>query len=122
MSQQEHHEMVLETTHSSGAEEWYCPTCGRRFLMQWPPAYKKIVLESGDEEALHSGSKGGLRIGHEVVVRESAAADQESSDALSPAAHSESAEPDDAPLPEELLPWVNWLKDASLGDRLDEAN
>ena len=56
------HEMVLETTHSSGAQEWTCPTCGRRFLMQWPPAYKKIVLEPGDEQASHRGFTGDLFI------------------------------------------------------------
>ena len=63
MIEQQQHEMQLETIHTSGAEEWYCPACGRRFLMQWPPAYKKIVLEAGDEYASHSGGKGGLRIG-----------------------------------------------------------
>lgn len=55
--QPEHHEMILESVHDSGAEEWYCPTCGRRFLMQWPPDYRKIVLEAGDENAIHSGGK-----------------------------------------------------------------
>ena len=58
----QHHEMRLEKIHSSGAEEWFCPTCGRRFLMNWPPAYKKIVLEAGDESAMHSGGKGGLQM------------------------------------------------------------
>src|SRR5689334_20094557 len=58
MDRQVYHEMVLETTHSSGAEEWYCPTCGRRLLLRWPPAYEKIVLVPGDEYAAHSGSKG----------------------------------------------------------------
>ena len=57
------HEMQLEKCHPSGAEEWYCPICGRRFLMQWPPDYRKIVLEPGDEYALHSGGKGGVRMG-----------------------------------------------------------
>ncbi len=54
--------MELVTTHSTGAEEWYCPTCGRRFLMQWPPEYKKIVLDAGDQSAIHTGGKGGLQI------------------------------------------------------------
>ncbi len=63
MSNSQQHEMQLEKTHSSGAEEWYCPTCGRRFLMSWPPAYQKIVLETGDEYAIHNGGKGGLRMG-----------------------------------------------------------
>jgi hypothetical protein len=120
MNQQEHHEMVLETTHSSGAEEWYCPTCGRRFLLQWPPTYKKIVLECGDEEALHSGSKGGLRIGPSIVVTETKAAAQEPHHDRGPAPLSDMEQPDDAPLAEELGPWLNWLKDASLGDRLNE--
>ncbi len=62
------HEMHLEKTHPSGAEEWVCPTCRRRFLLQWPPAYKKIVLEAGDEEALHLGGKGGLNIGPTTVI------------------------------------------------------
>ncbi len=60
---QERHEMRLEATHPTGAEEWYCPTCGRRFLMQWPPEYKRIILQPGDESAMHSGGKGGIRIG-----------------------------------------------------------
>ncbi len=55
----EHHTMILETTYPSGAEEWYCPVCGRRLIMNWPPAYKKIVLEFGNEHALHACTKGG---------------------------------------------------------------
>ena len=58
----EQHQMRLERTHDSGAEEWFCPVCGRRFLMQWPPNYKKIILEAGDEYALHSGAKGGFQM------------------------------------------------------------
>ncbi len=60
--QQEQHEMQLVATHPTGADEWHCPTCGRRFLMQWPPNYEKVVLESGDEYAIHTGGKGGLRL------------------------------------------------------------
>lgn len=60
---QARHEMTLVSKHASGAEEWHCPTCGRRFLMTWPPpAYKKIVLEAGDEYAQHTGSKGDVRL------------------------------------------------------------
>ena len=60
---QQHHQMQLEQTHPSGAEEWHCPTCGRRFLLQWPPSYKRIVMEAGDEYAIHNACKGGLRMG-----------------------------------------------------------
>lgn len=55
------HEMILEKTHSSGAEEWYCPTCQRRMAITWQP-WRKIVLEPGDITAGHSGSKGGLQM------------------------------------------------------------
>lgn len=58
----EQHDMQLEKVHSSGEEEWFCPTCGRRFLMNWPPDYKKIILAVGDEQAIHNGSKGGVRV------------------------------------------------------------
>lgn len=63
MDDMERHEMKLETTHPTGAEEWYCPTCGRRFLMQWSPQNKRIILDAGDETATHTGGKGGLEIG-----------------------------------------------------------
>ena len=61
------HTMILQATHESGADEWYCPICGRRFLMQWPPNYKKIILEPGDEYAMHSGGIGGLTIEASVI-------------------------------------------------------
>ena len=67
MMPEQHHEMQLETKHPSGAEEWYCPTCGRRFLMHWPPEYKRVVLEVGDEFAIHSGGIGGLNMSPPLV-------------------------------------------------------
>lgn len=63
MKIEERHEMKLESKHPTGAEEWYCPTCGRRFLMQWPPQYKRIILDTGDENVVHTGGKRGLQIG-----------------------------------------------------------
>jgi hypothetical protein len=62
MNDQSQHEMILETTHPSGAEEWSCPTCGRRLSITWQP-WKKIILEPGDIHAAHGGSKGILKIG-----------------------------------------------------------
>ena len=57
------HEMILTKVYPSGAEEWFCPECGRRFIMQWPPVYKKVILNLGDENAIHSGGRGGAESG-----------------------------------------------------------
>jgi hypothetical protein len=45
-----------------GAEEWSCTQCGRRLLVRRPPAFEKIVLDAGDEWAVHVGSAGDLRL------------------------------------------------------------
>jgi len=60
--------MILTGNGESGAEEWVCPTCGRRMLLRWPPNYEKLILEHGDEAAIHVGGKGGLRIGQVAVA------------------------------------------------------
>jgi hypothetical protein len=59
---QQRHEMILEGTQPSGADEWSCPTCGRRIVMRPPPDYQKIVLDPGDELAIHVGGKGGIEV------------------------------------------------------------
>jgi hypothetical protein len=65
-----YHEMIFEKTHDSGVEEWYCPICGRRFLVQWPPAYKMIVLEPGDKDIQHNLSKVNSRQATQDTVEE----------------------------------------------------
>ena len=85
MSEQEFHEMVLDTVLPTGAEEWYCPTCGRRFLMQWPPTYRKVILDAGDESAIHSGCKGGLILPNpQVALLEQATPSNKEQERLSP--------------------------------------
>jgi hypothetical protein len=85
MSEQEFHEMVLDKVLPMGAEEWYCPTCGRRFLMQWPPTYSKVILNAGDETAIHSGCKGSLTLsGPKVAQAEQAALSKGEQEMLSP--------------------------------------
>src|SRR5947208_1574244 len=69
MSAQQHHTMYLVDTQASDAEEWFCPTCGRRFLLRWPPMYRKTVLDPGDECITHSGSKGGLSLGLSSAIQ-----------------------------------------------------
>ncbi len=58
------HTMVLKQTYPSGAEEWSCPTCGRRFVAQWAPTFKRLILEPGDEGAVHTG--GELQVGSQL--------------------------------------------------------
>lgn len=102
MEQPHTHAMVLVRTHESGAEEWHCPECGRRFIMQWPPHYKRIILEAGDEMAMHSASKGGLQM----------------SASLADAAESpQSAAPDAGAVSEEDLDiWLDHLNKLDFGD------
>lgn len=113
---QEHHIMVLEGVHPSGAEEWYCPTCGRRIMMQWPPNYKKIVLEAGDEYAVHSGGKTGLQVNDFTAKSEDLG--EEVTDA-----HDETSTPvENDTLTEEdrirLIPWEEWLEKLDIDSRL----
>lgn len=95
------HEMVLEMTHSSGAEDWHCPTCGRRMTLTWHP-WKKIVLEQGDIYAAHNASKGGLHIGLKTTTQRNDG-DPEQSTELS------SEDP-------YLAPWMQWLENIDLDD------
>jgi hypothetical protein len=122
MDHQEHHAMVIVATHESGAEEWHCPTCGRRFLMRWPPAYERTVLVPGDEQAIHSGSKGDiLRMqSFDIVDSASPQADElllplrgsasrptedELPTIVRPAGDDQAG---DIPLTDELQPWLKW--------------
>jgi hypothetical protein len=72
----EHHLMILDQTHEARNEEWYCPTCGRRLMIQWQPSFNWMVLSVGDELAAHSGAKGGLEI-HGGISTAAAIASQE---------------------------------------------
>lgn len=98
----ERHMMVLEETYPSGAEEWCCPTCGRRFLMQWSPNFNRMIIEPGDESVIHSGAKGGVSIKNLQMTQpedESALSEEEE---------------------ENLSPWREWMDEVdfdSLWDR-----
>ena len=50
------HNMDLVSTHPEDLEEWVCPICGHRVLIQWEP-FKRIIIEDGDTEVLHIGLK-----------------------------------------------------------------
>ena len=115
MNEPARHEMRLERTLPSGEEEWYCPTCSRRFLMRWFPKYAKVVLEPGDEYALHSGSKG------EMLRMGDFNDDDAPAEHLQPSAANawvppsfEAHEYDDTPDSSALQPWRAWLDSANL--------
>ena len=96
---QEQHIMLLDITYESGSEEWCCPTCGRRLLIQWQPSFNWMILNDGDEHATHTGAKGELKIENSQV-----ALGEESFE-------SENEAP---PLTEEeqkkLQPWIDWME------------
>lgn len=90
---EQHHEMVLEMTHASGMQGWFCPTCGRRILFLVPPDDTMVIVEAGDVYATHSGSAGGLRIGAVEIKQQT--------------------EPEDIPA-ERLQPWIKALENLDL--------
>ena len=90
------HEMLLDKAHPSGAEEWYCPECGRRILLRLPPTNEMVIVEPGDKYASHWGSLGGLRIG-------AVQATQQDAERL------EISE-------ENLRPWIKALEDLDLNE------
>lgn len=57
------HVMILSGQAESGAQEWACPDCGRRLLLQWRPQPERLVLAQGDPSAVHTGGAGGVRAG-----------------------------------------------------------
>lgn len=122
MHEQEQHEMRIERSHPSGAEEWYCPTCGRRFLMQWPPQYKRVIIEAGDEYAVHTGGKGGLSMGAasidagDALVEYTEAATQPLGESESAAGATEDDENATFELSEEMLkPWRAYIEGSQDG-------
>ena len=63
---QEKHMMKLLKIYPTGVEEWLCPTCGHKMVLQWEP-YKRLVLVLGDNDAIHACGKG---MSMDVVVDE----------------------------------------------------
>lgn len=86
------HDIHVVKKHATGAEEWFCPTCNRRFIVQWSPEYQFIVLEQGDSEAIHNMGRG-------AMVLAARTGDERA---------------------ECLQPWLEWLKNIDLEARLGE--
>jgi hypothetical protein len=60
MAMRTQHQMVRVAHHDSGAEEWACPTCGRRLLLYAQPDLGSSVLAEGDAGVIHFGGLGAL--------------------------------------------------------------
>lgn len=96
------HEMIYGKKHPSGADEWFCPVCGRRVVVSWEPKFKKTVLEDGDANASHSGFKAGQQM-------------DETMD--SPLIGNPAQENDDLSIDESrLAPWREWLDQSRFDD------
>jgi hypothetical protein len=53
--------MMVVKSGETGAEEWNCPSCGRRLLLRWPPRFERIVLHPGDDRVMHVGARTSIR-------------------------------------------------------------
>ena len=85
-----------------GAEEWFCPICGRHLLVSWTPRFKRIVLVEGDSSVPHSGLKGNvLTLNREDVATE---------ESLSPERLGEQIEA------ARLQPWLEWMEKSGFED------
>jgi hypothetical protein len=98
------HQMVVVHQHPDGSQEWLCPSCGRRFIMQLPPNYKRTILEPGDENAVHTGGTNGLSMGQMEI---------NAIDVPEPESALESFDPTGLDDPY-LAPFVNYLQDLDL--------
>lgn len=107
---QQKHEMVLQSTDESGVEEWYCPTCGRRFLLRWPPHYNRVILERGDESAIHDGGKGGVKMQPPQLSQETDLAGTGGADPVEPIQVDEST----------LEPWLRWMGEVDFDSRWNQ--
>lgn len=114
MAQNEAHVMVKVKQHPNGEEEWYCPECGRRFLMQWPPKYKRTILEPGDESVPHRGGKSEMGLDMNM-------ADPKLAGQAAPARPEPESELDDDEVDDEgLAPWTKWVDDHDIESLFDD--
>ncbi len=100
----EQHQMVILNTYSTGAQEWYCPTCGRHYILQWPPNFKRIILEEGNAQIVHAG--GGSMLGQEDI--QPAKPESDLPDQLTEDEKPGNIISVDDPY---LLPWLRWIGD-----------
>jgi hypothetical protein len=65
------HQMKICKVYETGAQEWLCLDCERRILVSWTPAFKRILLDPGDDRAVHTGSFGGIELSGSGLQKDS---------------------------------------------------
>ena len=119
MPEPEQHQVYLETVHPSGAEQWHCPTCGRRLVLKFPPGAETLVLERGDKYALTWGDSTGTVAAVKIVLEigdDHALHGAKSRETFTPV--EETANTEDMSLWQELLETVDfgdWENEGSAG-------
>jgi len=121
MHEADHHEMQLQATYPSGAEEWLCPMCGRQFVVRWVPSYSMTVLNQGNIYACHTGGKGDLSIGTSETMETADATPVDGLLLPGDGAANDIGETDTAPLADELRPWLKWMREIGFYGEGDEA-
>jgi hypothetical protein len=121
MIEPQHHLMQLATTYPSGAEEWSCPTCGRRFVMTGLPGYEQLTLERGARHVLAWGRAIGTAVAAKIVLDpgDDAAFHTGSKDQAA-AVSTDDAPLDDHELQAKLSTWSAGLADLDFGDQGSE--
>ena len=105
MNEQKNHEMIFEKKHQSGAEEWICPTCGRRMLISWEPRFQRTILEAGNLNVTHGGFKNNVQIQDLTGASQTQAASHEYHENV------------DLKIDENrLTPWKSWLNESGFDD------
>ena len=117
MYESQQHEMQLKTTYASGAEEWYCPTCGRQFVIHWPPGCETITLERRDKYFFVRRNRTGTAVTTKIILETDdeylvhISSQGEQHVYLPPVTRFE-----EAAITEDVDPWQEWLEDIDFGD------
>jgi hypothetical protein len=95
------HMLQRSHIHSNGAEEWACPICGRKILIDWQGLHRSAVLIPGDASTSHIGGAGNQRTEASQVIAE------QQTEYIA-------EEVGTIPISEPLRPWLRWMQTAGL--------
>ncbi len=110
------HEMRLDMTYPSGAEEWYCPTCGRRLVLTVPAGSEALAMERGDKYTLVWGSSIGTVSTTKTVLEFGDNNAVHYGGQVVEALIADESEPAQETSSIEMSAWAVWLEDIDFGD------